>query len=189
MSQSVAQRPMLMTFSAFWMGILFLVIHLIMGLIVHIFEGMSSYKCVDELHYVMLILLPPFGIFSHALFLRYLEKSISRSSSLYGCILGIVLSIVSLIIVLYHLAVSWRCSSTDVRAVLIYSVLVIILWLVLWCATLYHKFIRAMDETIKRDFLSIFRCGCVPILLKKLVLLSPYFFAWLYSVFYVMEYW
>lgn len=179
-----------MNFYVFWVGALFLISHLIAGLVVHIFEGIEGYKCVNELHYVMLILLPPFGIFSHALFLRYLERSINnRSSSLYGCVSGIILTTGSLVIVVYHLIYSWDCSGKEVRAVLMYTVLVTVLWLVLWCATFYHKFLRAMDATIKRDLLSMVRCGCVPIVSKKLVFVSPYCVAGLYAAAYVIEFW
>lgn len=185
----LAQRPPLISYFVHWIGIFLIVSQMCVALIVHVLDDVGNRTCENELHYVLFVLIPPIALIAHALFLRYLEKSISRTNAMHGCVYGALLSLFCLVFTTTGSIQSWKCSSNQVRVVFVYTLVIISLWLVAWCGSFYFSFLRSMDDDIKRDLLGMVRCNCFSIFSKKIALMCPYIISGLYSVVVLPQYW
>lgn len=162
---------------------LLLVVQLFFALIVAITNSDATMTmCLNELSYVLYALVPPFTILLHALFLKYMEKSLSKTGTLHGCTYGIILAVMSVAIVVTGLSKSWSCSQVLVRLVFLTAMVVTLLWTSLWCTVFFQNFIRGADDNVKRDLLSMVRCGCFSTTAKKTVLVSPYLLSAIYVI-------
>lgn len=129
---------------------------------------------INDIEYFLCFL--PFPVWNaiHSLYVYVRNTRMSHMARLLHCLTGLVSSLSSAAVAIWIANTLWSCSSPLIFAVLCGCVSVSILWGLFWAKSFRDIFINNEDPEYISALLLIFRCVCIPMVVKKVILCLPF---------------